>query len=101
MSEMKVDHTGTGTRYFTPWRQGRRGVGTEVRRIVSITAQPGSWAVVAVEHYRGGDAGDILHDEDYDTYLEALAALGDLMEAARAAGYLTRLDLERIPRAVR
>lgn len=101
MSELKVDHTGTGTRYFTPWRQGRRGVGTEVRRIISITAQPGSWAVVAVEHYKGGDVGDVLHDEDYDTYLDALVALGDLMEQARAAGYLTRLDLERIPRAVR
>ncbi len=101
MSEMKVDHTGTGTRYFTPWRQGRRGVGTEVRRIVSITAQPGSWAVVAVEHYRGGYAGDVLHDGDYDTYPAALAALTDVMEAARVAGYVTRADLERIPRAVR
>lgn len=101
MSEMKVDHTGRGTRYFTPWRQGRRGVGTEVRRIISITAQPGSWAVVAVEHYRGGDAGDVLHDEDYDTYLEAVAALGELMEDARRDGYVTGADLERIPRAVR
>lgn len=101
MSEMKVDHDRTGTRYFTPWRQGRRGVGTEVRRIVSITRQPGSWAVVAVEHYRGGDAGDVLHDKDYETYLDALGALGDVMEDARKAGYLTRLDLERIPRAVR
>jgi hypothetical protein len=101
MSEMKVDHTGTGTRYFTPWRQGRRGVGTEVRRIVSITRQPGSWAVVAVEHYRGGDVSDVLHDEDYPTYLDAIVALGDLMEAARAAGYLTHTDLERIPNPVR
>jgi hypothetical protein len=101
MSEMKVDHTDTGTRYFTPWRQGRRGVGTEVRRVVSITRQPGSWAVVAVEHFRGAAAGDILHDADYDTYPEALAALTAVMEAARTEGYLTRTDLERIPRAVR
>lgn len=101
MSALKVEHNDTGTRYFTPWLQGRRGVGTEVRRIVSIARQPGSWAVVAVEHYRGGDAGEILHDKDYDTYLEALAALGELMEDARKAGYVTRLDLERIPRAVR
>lgn len=101
MSELKVDHFGTGTRYFTPWRQGRRGVGTEVRRIVSIAQQPGSWAVVAVEHYRGGDAGEVLHDKDYETYIDALVALSDIMEAARVAGYLTRADLERIPRAVR
>jgi hypothetical protein len=98
---MKIDHTGTGTRYFTPWRQGRRGVGTEVRRIVSITRQPGSWAVVAVEHYRGGDAGEVLHDADYPNYADALTALGELMESARADGYLTHADLERIPSAVR
>lgn len=96
---MKVDHTGNGTRYFSDWRQARRGVGAEVRRIISITRQPGSWAVVAVEHYRGGEAGDVLHDADYDTYLDALVALGDVMETARADGYLTRTDLERIPRA--
>lgn len=101
MSAMVIDRTETGTRYFTPWRQGRRGVGTEVRRIISITRQPGSWAVVAVEHYRGGDAGDILHDADYDNYVDALVALGDLMEAARKDGYVTRTDLERIPSAVR
>ncbi len=101
MSEMKVDHTNTGTRYFTPWRQGRRGVGTEVRRIISINRQPGSWAVVAVEHYRGGVEGDVLHDADYDTYPAALKALAGEMESARAAGYLTHTDLERIPQAVR
>lgn len=101
MSGITVDHTGTGTRYFTPWRQGRRGVGTEVRRIISITRQPGSWAVVAVEHYRGGDTGDVLHDADYPNYVDALVALGDLMESARADGYLTHADLERIPSAVR
>lgn len=101
MPGITIDHTGTGTRYFTPWRQGRRGVGTEVRRIISITRQPGSWAVVAIEHYRGGDAGDILHDTDYPNYGDALAALGELMEAARADGFLTHTDLERIPSAVR
>jgi hypothetical protein len=98
---MKVDHTTTGTRYFTPWRQGRRGVASEMRRIISITRQPGSWAVVAVEHYRGGDAGNVLHDADYPAYGDALAALGEVMEAARKAGYLTHTDLERIPSAVR
>lgn len=98
---MKIDHTGNGTRYFTDWRQGRRGVGTEVRRIVSITRQAGSWAVVAVEHYRGGESGDVLHDEDYPSYPDALNALAEAMESARLAGYLTRTDLERIPRAVR
>jgi hypothetical protein len=96
---MKIDHTGNGTRYFSDWRQARRGVGAEVRRIISITRQPGSWAVVAVEHYRGGEAGDVLHDADYPTYIDALVALGDVMESARADGYLTRIDLERVPRA--
>lgn len=96
---MKVDHTGNGTRYFTDWRQARRGVGNEVRRIISITRNVSTWVVIAVEHYKGGEAGDVLHDEDYPTYLDALVALGALMETARADGYLTRTDLERIPRA--
>lgn len=95
---MKIDRGANSVRYFTDWRQGRRGVGTEIRRIISVTLNVNTWAVIAVEHYRDAGAGDVLHDKDYPTYNDALAVLGDLMEAARADGYITRGDLERVPR---
>jgi hypothetical protein len=98
MSDMHIERRTGQVSYFTPWRSGRRSVGSEVRRIITVRAQAGSWAVIAVEHYRGGDTGDILHDEDYTTYEDALSALVELMTAAEAGGFITRADLERVPR---
>lgn len=101
MNDMRIDRRGDAVSYFTPWITGRRGVGAEVRRILTVRAQPGSWAVIAVEHTRGGDSADILHDEDYTSYSAAVTALAELAAAAKTDGYLTRADLERIPTAVR
>lgn len=102
-----VDHRGNATLYFSPWR--RHASGLDVRRIISIarntrptplrTGKVVTWAVVVVEHYSDGERGPVLVDEDFDSYLPALAALTDAMKAAIADGYAERTDLERIPRS--